>query len=113
MKMHTEETISASHHLLNYDGKCAKLHGHNFRVVVDIIGKVNPATGMIIDFGEVKSVIEKLDHEDLNNFIENPTAENITNYLINKIKDIVSNSTCITIRVYETEKNWVEETLTV
>lgn len=58
-------TFAAGHRLFNYDGDCANIHGHNYKVEVTIIGKVG-ATGMVIDFKELgrqcKNVLDKYDH---------------------------------------------------
>jgi len=75
-----EFKFEAAHKLLHYNGPCEKLHGHSYLLHVSILGEVD-ANGFVMDFGELKkivgaSVISKLDHEYLNNIIEQPTAEN-------------------------------------
>jgi len=88
------------HRLLNYDGKCRHLHGHNGRLEVDLQSSVLDRLGMVVDFGVVRDVIrtfvdDNLDHrmllcrsdplvkvleslgEPLFLMDENPTAENI------------------------------------
>ena len=88
------------HRLLNYDGKCRYLHGHNGRAVIAIEAPTLDERGMVLDFSEIKRVVsgwidENLDHRMLLNkqdsiiphlqsigeplFLmdENPTAENI------------------------------------
>ena len=50
MKVGTVFEIAYAHRLLNYDGKCANLHGHNGKVEIEIEGLVNERTGMLIDF---------------------------------------------------------------
>jgi 6-pyruvoyltetrahydropterin/6-carboxytetrahydropterin synthase len=71
MKITKEFTFCASHMLSNYDGKCANLHGHNYKLKVTLEGEVigdksNNEYGMIMDFGTLKSivnnVIEPWDH---------------------------------------------------
>ena len=88
MQVHTEVTISAAHHLPNYKGKCANVHGHSWKVEVDIEGSIKKGTGMVVDFSTIKDIINKLDHKDLNTIIPNPTAENITMYILNAIHDL-------------------------
>ena len=64
-------------------GKCVRLHGHSYRLVVTLRGLIDPQTGMVINFTEVKArvreqVIQPLDHHHLNDILdEMPTAENI------------------------------------
>jgi len=77
--------FEASHRLPYHDGKCAALHGHSYKLEVSVTGDLTnnnrlPNSGMIIDFGTMKSivqekVIEMFDHTLLNNIFENPTAE--------------------------------------
>lgn len=83
VKMIATKQISfdAAHFLPNYEGKCANLHGHRWTVEVGVEDFVDPATGMVVDFNWIKaflqSVADQLDHQTLNDFIANPTAENI------------------------------------
>jgi len=78
-------TFEAAHVLPNHPGKCARLHGHSYRLDVALEGPLQaggPAAGMVEDFDVVsriikEAVVSKLDHRSLNELIENPTAENI------------------------------------
>ncbi len=63
MKIRTEQSISAAHVLLDYVGKCSRIHGHNWRIEVEIEGKKNEETNMLIDFTIIKNVINILDHK--------------------------------------------------
>lgn len=65
MKIQTEVTISSAHILLDYEGKCSRFHGHNWRIVVEVVGKVNVTTGMLVDFTDIKKVVNQLDHKTL------------------------------------------------
>ena len=81
MKLRKEFTFDAAHNLIRYKGACERLHGHTYRLAVEIEGTVND-DDMIIDFCEVSSVVRervlsKLDHAYLNDLLEQPTAENI------------------------------------
>jgi len=75
--------FEAAHVLPHHAGKCARLHGHSYRLDVAVAGPLHaegPATGMVIDFDELSDavrayVIEPLDHTSLNERIANPTAE--------------------------------------
>jgi 6-pyruvoyltetrahydropterin/6-carboxytetrahydropterin synthase len=78
-------TFEAAHVLPHHPGKCARLHGHSYRLEVVLEGPLQadgPAAGMVEDFEVVtrivkEAVVSKLDHRSLNELIENPTAENI------------------------------------
>ena len=77
--------FEAAHVLPHHPGKCARPHGHSYRVEVALRGPLQtsgPAQGMVLDFDELAAiveshVIEKLDHRSLNDVIQNPTAERI------------------------------------
>lgn len=75
-------SFDAAHQLFKHAGKCKNLHGHTYCLEVSVTGKINSKTDMIIDFGILKKIVndlilEKLDHQYLNNLIKNPTAENM------------------------------------
>jgi len=106
-----ESGFSAAHNLRDYKGKCEDLHGHNWKVEVEVAKDELDKTGMVIDFHQLKnelnSVLEKLDHKYLNETAYfkkvNPTSENMAKYIYYqlqlKIKDVVSvtvweNNTC-------------------
>jgi 6-pyruvoyltetrahydropterin/6-carboxytetrahydropterin synthase len=81
-------TFEAAHVLPHHPGKCARLHGHSYRLDVALEGPLQasgPAAGMVEDF-EVLSrvvktaVIDVLDHRSLNDLMDNPTAENIVRW---------------------------------
>lgn len=63
--------FSAGHTLTNYEGKCANLHGHNYRCKVTVQGITNWETDMLIDFGDfkrkVEAILEEYDHHFLIN----------------------------------------------
>lgn len=84
-RLSIESHFDAAHYLPNYPGKCANLHGHTYRTIIEIEGEINEKTGMLIDFTtlkkEVHRIIDKLDHTLLNNIIPNPTAENIAKWI--------------------------------
>ena len=90
-----EFKFEAAHFLPNTpEGhKCRRMHGHSFRFKVHLKGNVDPHTGWLMDFGDLKKVIqglidEKLDHYLLNEIegLDNPTSENIVIWLWDKIK---------------------------
>lgn len=59
-------TFEAAHILPDHPGKCSRLHGHSYKVKVEVFGEVNPTTGMVVDFAvvddQVKPMIDILDH---------------------------------------------------
>jgi len=95
--------ISAAHFLkLDYESKCANLHGHNWIITVYLRAKELNANGMIMDFTDIKKKItDKLDHKILNDVILlNPTAENLAKYIC----DVLSPH-CYRADVVESENN--------
>jgi len=84
-------TFDAAHYLPGYDGKCANVHGHTYRLGVNLEGKVNE-NGIVIDFAELKSIVDaevisKLHETDLNERFKMPTAENIAVWIYNSLKE--------------------------
>ena len=83
------EEFEAAHRLPEYDGKCCRLHGHNWRVEVAVRGKELDASGLLMDFKVLKAhvgeVLSTLDHYDLNEldaFVSlPPSAEHIARYV--------------------------------
>jgi len=90
-------TLEAAHRLPNVPAghKCARLHGHSFRVELHLDGPVDPHTGWVMDFSEVKSIFkplyEQLDHNYLNDIpgLENPTSENLAIWIWNQTKPLM------------------------
>ena len=94
--------IAGAHRLnLNYESKCANLHGHNWIVTVWCKSQTLDANGMVIDFTHIKrKVQEKLDHKFLNDVVPfNPTAENIAKWVCDQIPN------CYRVSVQESEGN--------
>ena len=74
--------FEAAHRLPRHRGKCVNLHGHSYRFCLALDRPVDAATGMAIDFGDIVAIVEReildpWDNKNLNDFLENPTAENI------------------------------------
>ncbi|MBL8879388.1 MAG: 6-carboxytetrahydropterin synthase QueD [Phycisphaerales bacterium] len=87
-------TFEAAHWLPTFPPhhKCRRMHGHSFRVSIVVEGDVNPATGYLIDYGEMRAAYEpvraRLDHFLLNDIpgLDVPTAENIAAWIWRQIK---------------------------
>ncbi|WP_300621905.1 6-carboxytetrahydropterin synthase QueD [Dokdonella sp.] len=86
--------IEAAHRLPNVpEGhKCARLHGHSFRVEVQVSGPLDPHLGWVMDFADIKSafapVFDQLDHRYLNEIpgLENPTSEVLARWIWERLK---------------------------
>jgi 6-pyruvoyltetrahydropterin/6-carboxytetrahydropterin synthase len=68
--IYKEVQIDTSHRLLHYQGKCANLHGHRWKVEVWMEGEPDPATQILIDYSMIKQVIEKYDHQIILNEVD-------------------------------------------
>lgn len=84
--------FQAAHHLPHHPGKCHRLHGHTYRLEVRCKGPVDPASGMVVDFAHVRKLVEThvidvLDHQLLNDFLENPTAELVAAWIWKQLID--------------------------
>ena len=85
-RLDVEFYFSAAHRLPRYEGPCFRLHGHNYKFFVSVEGDVDSRTGMIADFGKIKEVVgeevlARVDHRNLNDVLDNPTAENIARWI--------------------------------
>jgi 6-pyruvoyltetrahydropterin/6-carboxytetrahydropterin synthase len=72
-------TFEAAHRLAWHPGKCRNLHGHSYRLEVTVAGPLD-SNGVVVDFDLLteivgREVIEQWDHRDLNEILDNPTAE--------------------------------------
>lgn len=130
--LRTESSFDSAHFLSGYEGKCANIHGHRWRVVVEICGETlepeGQQRGMLVDFGNLKKDVKKMADEMDHSFIyeegslkpktvealqeENfkmivvpfrPTAENFSKYFYDEIKKLGYAPRDVT--VYETPNN--------
>jgi 6-pyruvoyltetrahydropterin/6-carboxytetrahydropterin synthase len=82
-------TFEAAHRLPNVpaDHKCRRLHGHSFKIEIVVRGPVDPETGWLMDFAQIREAFEplhrRLDHYYLNEIegLENPTSENLARWI--------------------------------
>ena len=108
-----EGSFSAAHLLAGYQGKCEKLHGHNYKVRVSVAAKNLNRQGMVIDFTilkqELHKILEILDHSFLNEHQEfadgTPTAERIAYYVYCQLKQVLPEVSLSRVEVLETEKS--------
>lgn len=133
MKIAKEFNWEMGHRLPFHNGKCKNLHGHSYKMMLELEGELDK-NGMIMDYYDVKfivgSIIEELDHafmvcESDVEVIEivkklktkhiitdfQSTAENICRYILGKIKktDIPSNITKVKVKVMETDNTYAED----
>jgi len=94
--------IDSAHFLPNYEGKCHQLHGHRWKVVIRIGSDKLNEQGMVIDFTKIKEVVNTFDHACLNDFIEQPTAENLGADILRRMRNICGKEVFIEVDVYET-----------
>lgn len=119
MKIGRSYTFASAHHLprVSAGHKCGRPHGHTYGLEVELAGDPHPTLGWLVDYATLDAVVKRyivdaLDHRDLNEIIENPTAENIVNW----IWDRLSNCTwdggvrLARIRLSESVYSWAERT---
>lgn len=126
-------TFSAGHTLANHPGKCRMLHGHNYKLEVCVRASGLDEQGMVIDFGDLKQLIEtnvivNLDHRfliwemdprvevlqtidmgDIFVMPEPPTAEALTEYIFDQIVMalvVIQNVNLHSVRLWETDTSW-------
>ena len=108
-------TLESAHRLPNVPAghKCARVHGHSFRVEIHVSGEVDPQIGWVQDFGDIKAAFqpffEQLDHNYLNDVpgLENPTSENLAKWVWNRVRPalpqlskVVVHETCTCGAIY-------------
>lgn len=125
-------TFDSAHRLPDYDGKCADLHGHTYKLeitvsgnptVSDIVSKIRkkkidfgkPYEGMVCDFSHLsiivnKLIIDKLDHKNLNSIFEIPTAENMVEWIFNVLWAVFEGR-LKKVRLWETPTSYAEVNL--
>jgi 6-pyruvoyltetrahydropterin/6-carboxytetrahydropterin synthase len=89
--------FAAAHRITGSGGKCESLHGHNFHVTLEVMGDQLDETGMLMDFGVLKKILQavlaELDHSDLNEHEafsgSSPSSENIARFIWGKVSDAI------------------------
>lgn len=125
-----KEHFNAAHRLHNTSwsdeknkevfGLCnnANYHGHNYDLIIQVTGTIDPETGYVIDTKVLSDLVQrevckKFDHHNLNLDVPefanlNPTAENIAIVIFGKLRPHINSNLEIKIKLYETERNFVE-----
>lgn len=107
--------FEAAHRLSKHKGKCKNLHGHSYRLLVEVQGEINKETNMVMDFAELDkivklSIIDWVDHSNLNETLklEDPTAEVMVDIFARQLVTILPNNNIFLSRVklWETEKSY-------
>ncbi|MCF6223207.1 MAG: 6-carboxytetrahydropterin synthase [Flavobacteriaceae bacterium] len=100
-------------------GKCANpnYHGHNYELIVSVTGDIHPETGFVMDMKILKKIIQveiedQFDHKNLNEEVLefaslNPTAENISVVIWNKLRVKIDVKLDLSVTLYETPRNFV------
>ena len=124
-----KEHFNAAHRLNNPNwsaeknkeifGKCNNpfYHGHNYELIVELSGKVDPETGYLFDMKVLsdlikENILDAFDHKNLNEEVSffknlNPTAENIAFVIWNILRENIENRLELSVTLYETERNFV------
>lgn len=97
MQIRKHFRFEAAHVLPYHLGKCARLHGHSYRLEVAVRGPLQtegPARGMIEDFDTIKTIVKRevvdvLDHQSLNDIVENPTCERTILWIWERLKAVL------------------------
>ena len=127
-------TFEAAHHLPYHDGHCQRLHGHSYKLEVEVTGEfsTNPSKlGMIMDYGDLDTIVKKhildiVDHQDLNEALKyldgETTAEHlaeaffsmlfaaINNWQRTGVRQAQYNVQLYSVLVRETERSWAKVT---
>lgn len=111
--------FSSGHYLRDYHGKCENPHGHNYRVLVTLVGEELESNGLLLDFKLLKQVlkptVEYLDHNMINDLEPfttlNPSAENLAKYFFENTANELDKLTHGRVRVkdctlYETDTSF-------
>ena len=112
--------FASAHTLRDYPGACSRMHGHNWKVEVEVLARELDQVGMGIDFKEIKKatreITDRLDHRYLNEVEPfdqiNPTAENIAAHIYTELSKILNSARVRVnaVTLWETERACVRYT---
>jgi len=116
----TSLEFAAAHVLHGYDGPCARLHGHNWRLEVEVVARDLDPVGMGMDFREIRAaantIVEQLDHRHLNEIPPfdrvNPTAENIAAHVYARLTCMLDSDRAWvqSVTIWEADRSYVRYT---
>ena len=119
--LEVKAAFDAAHTLRHYQGNCARLHGHTWQVTIEVAGEKLDETGMLVDFRDLKKLLEKtvsrLDHTYLNDLAafageagtNNPTAENLAFFIWQELEPSLPAGVRLNrVRVKESENSVAE-----
>jgi 6-pyruvoyltetrahydropterin/6-carboxytetrahydropterin synthase len=107
MELFKEFTFEAAHRLPGVppDHRCARLHGHSYRVIVHVSGEIDQESGMVMDFADIKAAFKPivdnyLDHYYLNEVdgLENPTSENLARWIWQRLSPALPPLSMVEVR---------------
>jgi len=108
-------TFAAAHRLPYHKGLCNNLHGHNYKLEVEV-SAAKLHNGMVIDFADLKSIVKKAilqthDHVNLNDYYTNPTAEVMAQNIFGILNGLLwdTKKICLDrVRLWETDTSWAQ-----
>ena len=116
--------FEAAHQLLGHKGKCQFVHGHSYKLEVEVVNKLKNAStllnasnleeAMVIDFGDLKNAVltivnGSLDHKFINDQIKIPTAERMVILIANNLPCFLSRDiNIVRVRLWETSTSYAE-----
>lgn len=130
VSIRTVESFESAHRTLSDSGKCVRLHGHNWKVEIEITGNPND-DGYIVDFKELKNVIKLMDHkvllkeddpllellwknpEQVYTLKNEPTCENLSKHIAEDLIPKNKNIEVILVRVWENDNSYGETIINV
>ena len=114
-RLKVELEFDAAHKMVGYQGKCAQLHGHTYKVEAFFLTRGLDATGISVDFRALREKLAKItepfDHSYLNDFKElgNPSTENLSRFIFQRLKDDLPIGAVLEkVRVWENPRSWCE-----
>ena len=108
MKLSKEFTFDSAHFLKDYHGKCERLHGHTYRLRITVDGPIQE-NGLVMDFSDIKKivnekVVDKFDHNNINDILEHSTVENMCVWTWEQLKPELP--MLVEIRIWETQDSF-------
>lgn len=118
MRIGAQFKFAAAHKLPYYEGDCHRLHGHTYKVEVVLEGDIDckvgsTSMGMVVDLREIKKVVnelvvEKFDHQYLNDIFVNPTVEVICATIVSTLHDKFKPAELVEVKVWESDSTFVQ-----